>query len=330
MIIKNFSPFFGENCETTTIGNLLQPLGLDLTEALLFGIGQGLGFIYWDMKIMDFPFIGGRIKPDLITKNIAENLNLELNIQETSSLKKAWENVEKNIQNNTPVGLKLDCYYLDYFTKKIHFAAHYATLYGYDDTYAYLVDTKQQGNKVKVLLKNLTLARNAKGPMSSKNLSFTFHRKFKQKINLKSIIERSIQKNALDYLNPPIQNIGYKGIEKTSLEIRKWFQRSRNIELDLKLTATLMEHGGTGGSLFRKIYCDFLQQSLEILQNKHLEKPYSLFCKIAQSWTEISELIEQAAETQNQKFLDQASQLLLAVAQQEKLGMTLLAQTFSN
>ncbi|GAB2541717.1 hypothetical protein JOD18_003134 [Gracilibacillus alcaliphilus] len=122
---------------------------------------------------MDFPFLGGRVKPDLLTRNIVNNLNLQMEVKETSSLKKARENVKQNIDKGIVVGLKLDSYYLDYFTNKVHFAGHYVAMYGYDDSFAYLVDTKQQGGTVKTSLENLALARSAKGPMSSKNLSYT-------------------------------------------------------------------------------------------------------------------------------------------------------------
>ena len=52
MIIDNFSPFSGHHCETTATGSLLKYLGIEISEAMLFGIGEGLGFIYWDMKNM--------------------------------------------------------------------------------------------------------------------------------------------------------------------------------------------------------------------------------------------------------------------------------------
>jgi hypothetical protein len=64
---------------------------------VLFGLGEGLGFIFWNMKTMDFPFFGGRIKTDALTQNIARNLNLKLEVEETSSVKKAWENVKNKI-----------------------------------------------------------------------------------------------------------------------------------------------------------------------------------------------------------------------------------------
>src|SRR5699024_5583123 len=256
MIIKNFSPFIGQHCETTASGTLLKSLGIEMSEALLFGIGEGLGYIYWDMKNMNFPFIGGRIKPDLLTRNIVNNLNLQMEVKETSSKNKAWEHVRQNIDQGVVVGLKLDSYYLDYFTNKVHFAGHYVAMYGYDDSFAYLVDTKQQGGMVKTSLENLALARNEKGPMSSKNLSYTI-KKEEDMPNLKDVIITAIKNNSLDYMNPPIKNLGYKGIKKTSLEIKKWFERSENIEDDLVLAATLMDRGGTGGSLFRNMYRDF-------------------------------------------------------------------------
>ncbi len=110
------------------------------------------------MKMMDFPFIGGRIKPDVLTKNITKNLNLLLEVKETTSIKKAWTNVKKEIDKGNPVGLKLDSYHLEYFTNKIHFAGHYVAIYGYDDRYGYLVDTLQQGSLVQSTLENIALA----------------------------------------------------------------------------------------------------------------------------------------------------------------------------
>jgi hypothetical protein len=111
----------GQHCETTATGTLLRQLDIELSEPMLFGLGQGLGFIFWNMKTMDFPFIGGRIKTDLLTLNIAKNLNLELTINETSSIQKAWDNVKQLLDNGKVVGLKLDCYHLEYFSNPFHF-----------------------------------------------------------------------------------------------------------------------------------------------------------------------------------------------------------------
>lgn len=327
MIIQKFSPFSEEHCETTATGSLLKNLGIELTEAMLFGIGEGLGYIYWDMKQMDFPFIGGRIKPDLITRNIAKNFNLQLTVKETSSVKKAWENIKQEIDQGTVVGLKLDSYYLDYFTNKVHFAGHYVAMYGYDDNFAYLVDTKQQGGLVKASLENLAMARNAKGPMSSRNLSYTITIKKKEMTTIsKDLLIKAIRNNAVDYINPPIKNVGYKGIQKTSTEITKWFERSTNSKEDLSLVATLMERAGTGGSLFRNIYRDFLNECLTIFDDVHLKKGYNLFVEIAPMWKEVAKLIQKSGETQEMYYLEKASSLLLEISTKELEAMTELSK----
>jgi hypothetical protein len=262
MIIPDFRPFGGQHCETTATGTLLKQLGIELSEPMLFGLGEGLGFIYWKMKTMDFPFLGGRIKPDLLTRNIAQNLHLDLIVQETSSKQKAWEQVKALVDNGQAVGLKLDCFYLQYFTQPVHFAGHYVALYGYDHENAYLVDTRQQGGLVKTSLESLALARAAKGPMASKNL-FYILRKTAKNQDINTSIVSAIRNNANEYLNPPITNIGYKGILKTSSEIVKWFQTSKNVAAEFSNLASIMERGGTGGALFRNLYRDFLRESYE-------------------------------------------------------------------
>ncbi|WP_217559973.1 BtrH N-terminal domain-containing protein [Paenibacillus sp. GbtcB18] len=322
-IIESFVPYQGEHCETTAIGNLLQHAGVRLTEPLLFGLGQGLGFIYWDSKGMEFPFIGGRVKPDALIANLANRLDLTVNIQETSSVDKAWKNVRSCIERGIPVGLKLDSYYLDYFTNKVHFAGHYAVLHGFNDEHAYMADTRQQGGQVKTSLTSLAAARNAKGPMSSRNRSFTLE-PIDELPPLVPAIRESLTKNAYDYLNPPIRNIGNKGIVKMSDEILKWPSRSNNIEHDLCLTALLMERAGTGGALFRNLYRDFLRECADLLEERKIEQAHGLFLEIAPMWVSVSASIDRAGRTGDYQELLRASKLLLEIADKERTAMELL------
>lgn len=323
MIIDQFDAFVGQHCETTATGSLLKRLGIELSEPMLFGVGEGLGFIFWNMKIMDSPFIGGRIKPDMLTQNITNNLNLQLEEKETSSVKKAWQNVVSNIDKEIPVGLKLDCYHLEYFTNRIHFAGHYVAMYGYDNKYAYLIDTQQQGGKVKTSLRSLELARNEKGPMSSKNRSYTIQRTRKD-CELVNAIKTAVNNNANDYLNPPISNIGYRGILKTSVEIKKWFKNSKDVARDFTTTAMLMEKAGTGGALFRNLYRDFLKESGDLLRSDRIRKAFLEFSKIAELWTEVASLFDKAGESSKVEYINQASDILLDLSGKEKRAMELL------
>ncbi|WP_316831891.1 BtrH N-terminal domain-containing protein [Pedobacter aquatilis] len=323
MKIEHLKPFDGQHCETTATGTLLHQLGIELSEPLLFGIGEGLSFIYWNMKSMDFPFMGGRIKADLLTQNIAKHLNLELTVKETSSKLKAWDEVKQLLDKRQVVGLKLDCYHLEYFSKPFHFAGHYAALYGYDSDNAFLVDTRQQGGLVETSLDSLALARAEKGPMASKNLFYTIKRLDKEP-DLKIVIRQAIKNNAKEYLNPPINNIAYKGILKASSEIVKWFNASKNISDEFAQSAMIMEKAGTGGALFRNFYRDFLKESYELLKLDELKTGYEAFIEIASLWTAVAQLFEKISLTSDLKYIQQAADILKIISDKEKKTMQAL------
>lgn len=320
MIIESVKPFKGQHCETTATGTLLLQLGLELSEPMLFGIGEGLGYIFWNMKTMGLPFIGGRVKPDALTENIARNLNLELTVKETASVQKAWDHVKELLDNGQAVGLKLDCYHLEYFTKPFHFAGHYTAIYGYDDEYAYLVDTDQQGGKVKTTLRSLALARSEKGSMASKNLYYTL-RKTGKPFDLQEVIVHAIRNNAYQHINPPISNIGYKGIYKTGTEVVKWFQTSKDVSHDFRTTARMMEKAGTGGAIFRNLYRDFLKESYDLLGLEKLKEGYESFAEIASQWSKVIELFELVSQTKDIRPVQEAATLLKLLSEKERTAM---------
>ncbi len=316
-------PFIGQHCETTTNGTLLYQQGIELSEPLLFGLGEGLGFIFWHMKSMPMPFIGGRVKPDQLTDNLVKHLNLSIERQETSSPSKAWAIVQGWLDQGQAVGLKLDCFYLEYFSNPIHFAGHYAAIYGYDQHNAYLVDTQQQGSKVQTSLQSLAQARNAKGSMASKNLAYTLKRG--AEYDLAQAVRQAIRNNAQAYLNPPITNVNYKGIRKASAALQSWFESSANVEYDFCTTAMLMERAGTGGSLFRKLYRDFLAEAATMIDSEQLRQAESSFATIAANWTEVAALLDQAGKQRDLKPIQAASTLMNQIAEQEYQAMQQLA-----
>ncbi|MFF8974976.1 BtrH N-terminal domain-containing protein [Streptomyces sp. NPDC014995] len=314
-----------QHCETTAAGVLLRHQGIDLTEPMLFGLGSGLSFIYWDSKNMGFPFLGGRVKPFDLTRNLATRLGLELRVQETTSPRRAWENVVVPIDAGHPVGLQLDSYYLDYFTSKVHFGGHIVAMHGYDDHDAYLVDTHRQGGAVSTSLTSLAQARAARGPMTAKHRSFTLT----APRNLPSLprqIVPAITACADVFLNPPIANLGYRGIEKAGKLVRTWLQRTDNPQRDLPQAAVLMEKAGTGGALFRNLYRDFLGECAQLLGSRHLRTGHRLYTEAATLWTEVAALITKAGESGDVQCLVQACTVLFDLSHIEREAMQELSR----
>jgi hypothetical protein len=274
---------------------------------------------------MDFPFLGGRVKPAAITRTVAERLGLALHVQETSSPRKAWQNVSTTLTAGRPVGLQLDCYHLDYFTTKVHFGGHFAALYGYDDTHAYLVDTAQQGGTVTTTLTSLARARAERGPMTARNLSFTIAHPT-DRPQLGAAVRTAIRNTAHAFLNPPIANLGHRGIGTAARRVTGWLDRASDPYRDLPRAAMLMERGGTGGALFRAMYRDFLAECATILDDDNLRLGHRLYAEIAPLWTEVANHIAAAGETGDPGHLVKASAILADLADREHHAMRVLVR----
>ncbi|MGK5693568.1 BtrH N-terminal domain-containing protein [Streptomyces sp. URMC 128] len=322
--VKGVEPRGTQHCETSALGVLLRHQGIDLSEPMLFGLGSGLSFIYWDSKNMDFPFLGGRVKPFELTRNLAAGLGLELAVQETGSARKAWENVANAIDAGVPVGLQLDSYHLDYFTSKTHFGGHVVALYGYDEHDAYLVDTGQQGGAVSTSLSSLARARAARGPMTARHRSFTLTVAGKVP-SLENRIIPAITRCADAFLDPPIANLGHRGIEKAGKLVPGWLQRTDTPRRDLPQAALLMEKAGTGGALFRNLYRDFLAECAQRVDSGRLRTGHRLYSEAAGLWTQVAALITDAGESGDEQWLARAGTVLHDIARIEREAMEALS-----
>ncbi|MFD0434301.1 BtrH N-terminal domain-containing protein [Streptomyces chartreusis] len=323
-VVKDIEARGMQHCETTALGVLLRHEGLDLSEPMLFGLGSGLSFIYWDSKGMGFPFLGGRVKPFELTRNLAAALDLELLVEETTSSRKAWQNVAAPIDAGRPVALQLDSHHLDYFSTKVHFGGHVVAMYGYDEQDAYLVDTDAQGGAVTTSLASLARARAERGPMTAKHRSFTITVPSGLRPTQDRIVS-AIRTCANAFLNPPIANLGYRGIEKTAKQVPNWLQRSDNPRQDLPRAAVLMERAGTGGALFRNLYRDFLAECGQLIGSSRLRTGRSLYTEAATLWTQVAALIAAAGESGDAKNLTKAGSILHELSRIEREAMQALS-----
>ncbi|MEV4327502.1 BtrH N-terminal domain-containing protein [Microbispora rosea] len=322
-VVKDVEARGMQHCETTALGVLLRHEGLDVSEPMLFGLGSGLSFVYWDSKGMPFPLLGGRVRPFELTVNLAARLGLTLTTEETTSPRKAWRNVAAPVDAGRPVGVQLDCYHLDYFRSTVHFGGHVVAMYGYDEHDVYLVDTGQQGGAVRTSRAGFAMARAERGPMTARNRSFTITAPA-HPLPWQDRIVPAIRACADAFLAPPIANLGYRGIEKAGRKVSGWLRRAGDPRRDLPQAALLMEKGGTGGALFRALYRDFLAECTHLIDDHNLRAGHRLYAEAAVLWTQVSTLIAKAGESGDAGCLDQAGAILHDLSRVEKEAMRML------
>lgn len=324
--VPAFEPFVGQHCETVATGSLLGAAGIHLSEPMLFGLGEGLGFIFINLSSLPLPFVGGRVKPFALTTALCRNLGVTCNAVETSSRAKAWSTLERALREGRPVGLQLDCFHLDYFSRPIHFAGHFVAAHGFDEKDVFLIDTAPQGTAQRASRKNVEAARFAKGPMAAKARSWTIAAPTRTP-DLAKATRAAIRANARDYLAPAFKGASYLGIGKLAESLPSWIEIAKDPAKDLALSAMLMEKAGTGGSLFRNFYRDFLLEARDPLgATPELKRAHGLFAESAAEWAAVASSIESAGRSGDAATLRDAAARCRRIAEVEVEAMRLLAK----
>ncbi|MFH0790043.1 MAG: BtrH N-terminal domain-containing protein [Candidatus Omnitrophota bacterium] len=302
-IIKNFKPLSGKHCNSSSIHQVFHHFGHKISEEMIFGLASGLSFVYFEFGFSPTPFIGGRIKLFEFEHNLTESLGAKIETKKTSNIKKAYAELVKLILDDTPVMVYVDMAELSYLglPEGYHFGGHSIVVFGIDEENktAYISDRDKKGYKITlndkenpfdyhiIPLEELEKARSSKfKPFPPENKWVVFDFKNIKEVD-QGMLKKAIQKTVHCMINPPIKNLGLKGVKMLSQEvIRKW----KKFDLEkLKLSALnsfimINKVGGTGGGIFRKMYGDFLIESSEIMKNERIKETGRDLRKIGNDW----------------------------------------------
>ncbi|NHJ13516.1 MAG: DUF4872 domain-containing protein [Candidatus Thorarchaeota archaeon] len=299
-IVLDFKHFGdGKNCQTSAMVRLMNHMGYEISEPMLVGISSGVGFIYWFMKMMTYPVIGGMNRADCrkfpgILGKAAVRLGGSFESILTKSVKKAHYFLKNTLRQNQPGLVCVDMAYLDHLLtgEDDHFGEHNFLVYGIDevDDVAYISD-RFHGTTT-MALSQLQKARASEFPpfpAMNQMVRFSFPVELTP---LEEIIPRAIRENIDALLNPPIQNAGVKGILKWSQELGRYpkiIPDPKNLVHALMMHYIYIETGGSGGAIFRQIFTDFLQEAGVLMRSDAILRAYSEFQEIVDLWHSIAD-----------------------------------------
>ncbi|MFQ6052228.1 MAG: BtrH N-terminal domain-containing protein [Candidatus Hydrothermarchaeota archaeon] len=293
LMIQGFNQFGGKHCQTAALKNILGYHGLHLSEEMLLGLGGGIGFIYWYMKLMPSPFIGTRYgKVDEFLLNICRRIGTEGSIFQTTSITKGYEKLKKLLREDEPAYVFVDMAYLPYMAlpETAHFGGHTVVIFGLDEEEDKVYISDRGENAVTASIEDLKKARGSKfPPFPTKNKMLEI--KYPSKIrNLEGGIREGIRECCTNMLKPPIKNIGLKGMKKWAGIVPKWPRQFNRLNLFgcLFNTFIYIEIGGTGGSAFRPMYAKFLEEASSIINKPALNDVARLLRESGKVWSGIA------------------------------------------
>ena len=127
--------------------------------------------------------------------------------------------------------------------------------------------------------------------MSSKSLAFRLVGGTYDESRLADACTDALRATAKDFLNPPITNMGFRGIAKTGALMRTWANSLDDPATTMHQIGTSMEHGGTGGGFFRRLWAEYLEEGAAVTGNGELSKLAARYSEIAERWTEVADLL---------------------------------------
>ncbi|NWF95628.1 MAG: BtrH N-terminal domain-containing protein [Candidatus Thorarchaeota archaeon] len=288
----------GKNCQTSAMVRLMHHLGHDISEPMLLGISAGMGFVYWFMKMMPYPVIGGMNRADCrkfpgILGKAARRLGGDFESILTKSQAKAHAFLMETLSAGQPGLVCVDIAYLDHLSTgdDDHFGEHNFLVYGVDEVQDLVYISDRFPSTLTMSLKRLKQARASEFkpfPAMNQMVRFTFP---KTLTPLKEIIPAAIRENAEALLNPPIANIGVKGILKWSLELSRYpklIPDPKALVHALMMHYIYIETGGSGGAIFRRIYSDFLREAADAMDDNTLSRASDDYLAISEMWIEVA------------------------------------------
>ncbi|MHA1786447.1 MAG: BtrH N-terminal domain-containing protein, partial [Candidatus Helarchaeota archaeon] len=290
----------GKNCQLTSLRKILAYHELDISEEMLLGIASGLGFLYWNMKMMPFAFVGGLNGKNItIFENVMDRIGGKAELIKTGSLKISYKQFKDHLREGEPLIPFVDIAYLPYFfsdkapypnEEAGHFGGHTFVIYGLNEKENVVNISDRYNNPNTLTIQQFMDAHGSKfPPFASKNrkLKFIFPKKLP---DLKPIIKKAIKENHQVMVNPPIKNLGLKGILKFKEMVKTWPKEydAESLLFGLVMTWIYNQTGGTGGALFRNMYADFLTEASMILKNEKLSKAANIYCEAATAWDQVA------------------------------------------
>jgi hypothetical protein len=328
----------GYHCVTNSLAKIFHHSGHPLSEDMLLGLGAGMGFIYWQMKMGSgtYIFVGGRGNHKNFFKDIGGRTGVEVREITTSSAGKAEAAFLETLGQKRPVMLGGDMGFLPWLhlPAGYHFGGHTFVVCGFDGANTVLasdMDPKASGLKkglyAPISLEQLRKARNSPfKPFPPKNLRFEFDFAGFRNPGAKEIaasVEQAVDVN----LNPPIKNFGVDGLRHTATQLLKWPSLFKDGELRMNLfnLYIFIEIGGTGGGCFRFMYSRFLKEGAKIEGNPMLARAAEEFDQSGRKFSKIG-LMFKDAETIKvlQEKIDAASRQFREIADLEEEAFSLL------
>lgn len=303
----------GWHCGSTALADVIRYRGYNLSEAMCFGLGSGLGFVYWQNGPSPSRALGGRA-PDL-ELNFFRQLGYSLQ-WEALRAEDVWPAIRSALDRGDPVLALTDLYYLDYYHSHTHFSGHAVVVAGYDHAAsALLADTDRLGLQA-VSVQSLLRA------LQSDFTPFPVRYQWLAvpplaPVPLDAPLRQALTKTARDMLAPLRPEAGVPGIRSLADDLPGWAAAS-DWQWCARFAYQVIERRGTGGGNFRYLYSRFTAEASHWIPELGEINAPARFWEAGRLWTALAMRFRRISEGSGPGGFDQAQELVRELATAEE------------
>jgi hypothetical protein len=335
-IIEGFTPLSGKNDITTAIREVIKYYGVNLSEEMLFGLGGGLHFYYFNMRSLPHPVLGARMLPRKFEENLARNSHINIQIKRAEDETSAWNLLRSKLILNHPVIVYVEMSELDYLHMPADqsFGSHCVTVFGFDEEQqvVYISDRDQVGFPITVSpheqpqsfhiipIAELSRARISKlEPFPPENIWLEIEWNYYHFLTRSQIIS-AINENMVQFLNVPNPNEGLRAIRLFAHSMEKWKNWSAEKLKRAALNAFIMidQIGGSGGGAYRKMYGQFLLEAAHQAAVPAFGAVGEQYLILGDHWDDVGHLFFNLYQGEQPDILEEIKNKLLQIVFVEK------------
>ncbi len=255
------------HCESGVTANLLHYHHVCCSEALAFGIGEGLFFGYLPfIRINNLPLTTFRCAVGNIFGTVTKRLGVRVRRRKFRSEQEAMAALDEKLAQNIPVGCQTGAYWLPYFPPafRFHFNMHNLVVIGRDGD-EYLISDPVFENVVRCRREDLQRARFAKGALAPQGTMY-YLESVPEHPDMAAAVRQGLAAVCRTMLRIPLPFLGTRGIAFLAGRLERWPAKlgEASALLHLGQLIRMQEEIGTGGGGFRFMYAAFLQEAAEI------------------------------------------------------------------
>jgi hypothetical protein len=299
MVVPGFTHRPGVHCGSTALADVLRLRGVDVSEAMAFGLGAGLGFYYLVSPALS-PSHLFQGRQAHLERTACEVLGAPFREREEDDAARAWDGVRAAVDRGGAPILSTDLAELPYWRTRTRFGGHRVVLVGYDAArgVAVLADGDRPGLD-EVPLDALERARSSIAP------PFGIPGRPWLEIDapparrpIAEAIRDALRRQARDMLLDPDGAAGVSALERFAADLPEWPARAAG-EADrawcFRYAYQVIELRGTGGGLFRALYAAFLREAEAAVPALAPLGLSARMAELADAWADLARALRELA-----------------------------------